>query len=86
MSKKIGRVSGWFVGRGFGFVHENQDGRLVKYFLHISNVLSGIPQDGASVKFNAGTNAKGLMALDVEVADPAALGALNTLAGSPEVK
>jgi cold shock CspA family protein len=70
VSKHTGRINGWFEGRGFGFIHENQDGRLVKLFLHVSNILSGAPRDGAEVLFNVGNNTKGLMALDVEIAAP----------------
>jgi cold shock CspA family protein len=72
MSKHIGRINGWFEGRGFGFIHQNQDGRLVKLFLHVSNILSGVPRDGAEVLFNVGNNTKGLMALDVEIMSVAA--------------
>lgn len=68
MSKHTGHINGWFESRGFGFIHENQDGKLVKLFLHVSNILSGVPRNGAEVRFNVGSNCKGLMALDVEIA------------------
>jgi cold shock CspA family protein len=72
VSKHTGRINGWFQDRGFGFIHQNQDGRLVKLFLHVSNILSGVPRDGAEVLFNIVNNTKGLMALDVEIISVAA--------------
>jgi cold shock CspA family protein len=81
VSKQIGRISGWFPNRAFGFIHENQNGKLVKYFLHVSNILSGAPQDGAEVRFNVGQNAKGWVALDVEIVNPSVASAIQALVG-----
>lgn len=40
---------------------------MFKAFLHISDILSGVPVTGAAVLFNEGSNSKGALALDVEV-------------------
>jgi hypothetical protein len=66
-TKRTGWIAIWFEEKRYGFVHENRDGTMFKAFLHISNILSGVPVTGAVVLFNEGTNAKGALALDVEV-------------------
>lgn len=70
-NKKEGFINAWFPDRAFGFVHANTDGTsnrtLQVYFFHISSLLSGNPVKGAAVRFNIGSNVKGLTALDVEV-------------------
>ena len=66
-NKRIGWIAIWFEEKRYGFVHENRDGKLFKAFLHISDVLVGIPVTGAAVLFNEGSNSKGALALDVEV-------------------
>lgn len=62
-----GTLVTWFETRGFGFVHENRDGKLVSYFLHISKVLGGNPRVGATVRFNPDQTLKGPIALDAEI-------------------
>jgi cold shock CspA family protein len=66
-TKTPGRISVWFELKNYGFIAENRDGKLVKWFLHIANVLEGTPVTGAKVLFNQGSNDRGLLALDVEV-------------------
>ena len=66
-NKKTGWIAIWFAEKRFGFVHENRDGKMFKAFLHISDILSGVPVTGAAVLFNEGSNSKGALALDVEV-------------------
>jgi hypothetical protein len=66
-NKRAGWIAIWFTEKRFGFVHENRDGKMFKAFLHISDILSGVPVTGAAVLFNEGSNSKGALALDVEV-------------------
>jgi len=73
VNKRTGVIAVYFEERAFGFVNENQNGRLFKLFLHVSNILSGTPRTGATVLFNEGSNQKGAMAIDVEVLDGGAL-------------
>jgi hypothetical protein len=71
MEKRIGYIDVWFEHRNFGFVHETlTGGRIYKLFLHSSNVLTGTPRSGLTVKFNEGRNFKGALAIDVEVFEP----------------
>jgi hypothetical protein len=66
-TKTAGRISVWFELNNYGFITENRYGKLVRWFLHISNVLEGTPVTSAKVLFNQGSNDRGLLALDVEV-------------------
>jgi cold shock CspA family protein len=66
-NKRTGWIAIWFAEKSYGFIHENRDGKLFKAFLHISDILVGIPATGATVLFNEGSNSKGALALDVEV-------------------
>jgi cold shock CspA family protein len=38
-SKRNGYISIWFETKGFGFIHENRDGKLFRAFLHVSNAV-----------------------------------------------
>jgi len=71
MEKRIGYIDGWFEHRHFGFIHEAlAGGQIYKLFLHPSNILSGTPRAGLTVRFNEGRNFKGALAIDVEVFEP----------------
>jgi cold shock CspA family protein len=81
-TKTAGRISVWFELKNYGFIAENRDGKLVKWFLHVANVLEGVPVTGAKVLFNQGSNDRGLLALDVEVlTDSPAMTVADALAG-----
>jgi cold shock CspA family protein len=67
--KVTGVVNKFFPERGYGFIHRNYEGRLHKFFFHVSNVMTGTPQDGASARFNFSANEKGKYATDVEIDD-----------------
>ena len=66
-TKSVGVLNVWFEDRGFGFIHQDQNGELVRHFLHISNVRSGTPVTGATVRFLPVAGKKGLFALHAEV-------------------
>jgi hypothetical protein len=66
--KHDGRIAAYHNGRGFGWIHgTDQNGRLSRYYFHISWVLTGDPAAGLPVKFIAGQNEKGFVAIEVEV-------------------
>jgi len=61
-------IAVYHVERGFGFIHETQaDGRLVRYFFHVSWVASGEPRTGLKAQFIPEQNDKGFVAKDVKV-------------------
>jgi cold shock CspA family protein len=45
-----GIVATWLENKGYGFVQSNGS----EIFLHISNVIEGIPQLGAEIEFEIG--------------------------------
>lgn len=65
MDKQEGYIEVWFEPRGFGFIF--QEGKQEKLFFHKTHIVSGVPQTGAYVKFDAGRSMRGLVALNVEI-------------------
>jgi cold shock CspA family protein len=65
--KNKGRISVYHANRGFGFIHETSNGKLLTYFFHISSVISGDPRGGLPVQFTPISNSKGLTAVDIEI-------------------
>lgn len=66
--KLIGPINGWFEERGYGWVNApDSDGVVTRYFLHATNVVSGIPAKGKIVRFDSVRNAKGFLCMDAEV-------------------
>jgi cold shock CspA family protein len=65
--KQVGRLNYWNEIRGFGFVHQNQDGVIVRYFLHVSQIMYGSPIRGSIVYFNVAESPKGLEAQNAEI-------------------
>ncbi len=65
--KVEGHIDVWFKEKGYGFIHEHKDGRIVKHFVHVSAIYSGRPVADARVRFNPVTTEKGSAAADVEV-------------------
>lgn len=85
MEKRVGYIDVWFEIRNFGFVHEERGGKIHKLFMHASNIVSGTPRSGLTVRFNEGRNFKGPLAIDVEILEPnvglEALAGIDALAG-----
>ena len=52
-----------------GFIHVVKDGQVNTYFLHNSNILSGVPRAGATVKFRSARTRRGLIAIEAEIVD-----------------
>jgi cold shock CspA family protein len=68
ISMKIeGVLNVWFVDRGFGFIHEEKSGVVLKHFLHAANIKSGTPRTGAAVSFKSVVGRKGFLAVDAEI-------------------
>jgi cold shock CspA family protein len=67
MKKVEGTINAWFAERGYGFILANPEGTYVKYFLHVSGVISGKPETGAKVRFLATECSKGPLALNAEI-------------------
>jgi cold shock CspA family protein len=61
--KLLGFLDFWYAPKNYGFVYSGE----AKYFVHISAIVSGKPQTGASVRFTPGTTRRGQVALNVEV-------------------
>lgn len=55
--KKVGVIRSWHESRGFGIVRVGPPTSLEKYFLHVSQILSGtaIPLPGMAVRFHVCT-------------------------------
>jgi cold shock CspA family protein len=79
--KTTGQIDVWYRNRGFGFIHEHREGRIIKRFFHVSNIYSGTPVVGADVSFNPTESPKGLAALDVEILRFVVRDAASDLAG-----
>jgi hypothetical protein len=65
--KIIARINAYFPERNYGFLHENKNGVLVKHFLHLNNVVSGVPKTGSMARFDSVIGEKGSIAVDVEI-------------------
>jgi cold shock CspA family protein len=65
--KLNGFVNIFFPEKHFGFIHRSYEGKLYKYFFHISEIMSGIPVTGAAAKFNSAHGEKGMYATDIEI-------------------
>lgn len=62
-----GVLNVWFVDRGFGFIHEEKSGVILKHFLHAANITSGTPRTGATVLFTSVVGRKGFLAVDAKI-------------------
>jgi len=51
-TKLEGVLSTWIAGRGFGFIVVTENNLPIKFYLHISRVLTGTPEIGSTVRFN----------------------------------
>lgn len=67
MQKQIAKLNALFESKGFGFLHQNDNGTFRSFFFHLSNLVSGVPEVGCEALFIPGTNPKGVVALEVEV-------------------
>ena len=67
MMKIIARINAYFPERNYGFLHENKNGVLVKHFLHLNNVVSGVPKTGLMARFDSVIGEKGSIAVNVEI-------------------
>ncbi len=64
--KKISRIVCWFPERNYGFLcgdAENPDG----YFLHSTDVISGVPAKNAFARFEVIAAKKGFAAINAEI-------------------
>ena len=50
-TKLEGVISTWIAGRGFGFIVVNVNNQPAKFYLHITRVLSGVPEVGKKGRF-----------------------------------
>ena len=66
-----GTVNAYFASKGYGFINEVRNGKIIRYFLHVSQIISGVPQVGAKAKFDFVQTLKGLQAVNVTIEDPA---------------
>lgn len=64
-----GTVNIYFPGKGYGFINEVRDGKIIRYFFHVSQIISGTPKIGAPVKFDFISTLKGLQAINVTIDD-----------------
>jgi hypothetical protein len=67
MMKIIARINAYFPERNYGFLHQNKDGVVVKHFLHLNNVVSGVPKTGLMARFDSVIGEKGSIAVNVEI-------------------
>jgi cold shock CspA family protein len=65
--KKAAKLNALFEPKGYGFLHQNDNGTLRSFFFHLTYVVSGIPEIGCEVLFTPSSNSKGPIAIDVEV-------------------
>jgi hypothetical protein len=65
--KMLARINAYFPDRNYGFLHQNKDGVVVKHFLHLNNVVSGVPQTGLMARFDSVIGEKGSVAVNVEI-------------------
>ena len=66
--KQTGVINAWFKNRGFGFVQQVVNGGDIRsYFLHVTQIKSGVPVEGAQCSFYISVNDRGLIAVDVEI-------------------
>jgi cold shock CspA family protein len=62
-----GTINAFFSTRGFGFANVPTNGKLISYFIHINDVVSGVPQIGAEILFTPVVGKKGPAAKEVQV-------------------
>jgi cold shock CspA family protein len=65
--KIVARINAYFPDRNYGFLHQNNDGVVVKHFLHLNNVVSGVPKTGLMARFDSVIGEKGSIAVNVEI-------------------
>jgi cold shock CspA family protein len=64
----IGSLVTWLPARAFGFVHlSDEAGEVHSYFLHLSQVASGVPVAGAEVEFTPIEGKKGPAARNAKI-------------------
>jgi cold shock CspA family protein len=62
-----GVINAYFASKGYGFINEVRSGKIIRYFLHISQVVSGSPKVGALAKFDFVQTLKGLQAVNITI-------------------
>jgi len=63
------QCNSFFPEKGYGFLIEIRNGKIIRYFFHVTNILSGQPRVGAKAKFDFIQTTKGLAAIYVEFED-----------------
>jgi cold shock CspA family protein len=66
VDKTVAYLTVWFPERGYGFCI-SYEGDVTRYFLHVSNIQSGVPVKGSIVRFDVRPNSKGLLAVNAEI-------------------
>lgn len=68
-TKRKGQLCTWLGQRGFGFiaVRESEDREQQKYFLHLSQIVSGKPVVGATCHFLVSPDKEGKLPSAIEV-------------------
>lgn len=67
MMKTTAIINAWFPDRNYGFLHELKDGKVVKHFLHHSNIVSGTPRKDCVAHFDSVVGDRGSIALNVQI-------------------
>jgi hypothetical protein len=63
-----GRIDGYDEAHGYGWIHARaSDGKLLKFWFHITFVTSGLPQIDALVTFTPFTAERGPRAKDIVI-------------------
>ena len=70
--RPTGILNVWFPEKRYGFIHQDNGGVLLKHFLHETNIKSGVPKTGFTVKFKSVVTQKGYLAVDAEIMDGSA--------------
>jgi len=65
--KIVARINAYFPDRNYGFLHQNTNSGVVKHFLHLNNVVSGVPKTGLMARFDSVIGEKGSIAVNVEI-------------------
>lgn len=71
--KIVGKIVFVNEARGFSFIRRVQSDVFEKYFLHVSDIMSGTPRVDAAVRFHVRETPKGPSAVNAEVLDDVAV-------------